>query len=114
MLQPQVVPASQTDRLRSAMTSRSVSHGQTVRADLEHVEVSYRGAPREAVYFCGLRNLTVNRTIQPGDGLPLPAEVAVEGLRVPAEGFYTIRNARISSNGRIEIAVDQESDVVAE
>jgi len=112
MLRPEVASVSQQERLRAAMASSSISHGQTVRADIEHVEVSTRIFSTPLVFFCGMRGMRVAETVQPGDGGPLPAEVAVTGLVVEREGMYNIQNARISSNGRIEVTVDEQSRVV--
>jgi len=83
-----------------------------VRADIERVEVSTKAYARALVYFCGIHGVKVRETVQAGDGGPLPVEVAVAGLEVDREGIYDIRNALISSNGRIQIAVDGRSRVV--
>src|SRR6266581_740835 len=109
MLRPEVAPVSQTERLKAAMATSSITHGQSVRADIERVEVSARAYPKELVFFCGIRNVKVRKTLEPGDGGPLPAEVSVTGLAVDGEGLYDIRNALIRSNGRIEVTIDSES-----
>jgi hypothetical protein len=96
------------------MAARSITHGQTVRADLEHVEVSAKAGGPPIVYFCGIHELTVRETVAPGDGGRLPLEVEVRGLRVGQEGFYNIENALITSNGKVDIVVDRESRVVPE
>ena len=111
MLHPEVAPLSQTERLRSAMLSKAVTHNQAVRADFDHVEVSARGGPREVVYFCTIGPLTIREVVLPGDGAPLPQEVVVEGLAVEREGFYDIRNALVRSNGRIEVVIDGSTEV---
>ncbi|HLB37026.1 MAG TPA: hypothetical protein VJL31_10680 [Gemmatimonadales bacterium] len=111
-MRPEVAPVSQTERLRSAMAASTITHGQTVRADIERVEVSTKAYARALVYFCGIHGVKVRETVQAGDGGPLPVEVAVAGLEVDREGIYDIRNALISSNGRIQIAVDGRSRVV--
>ena len=112
MLRPEVAPVSQTERLKAAMTTSAITHGQTVRADIERVEVSARAYPKELVFFCGVREVKIRETLEPGDGGPLPGEVSVTGLSVDGEGVYDIRNALIRSNGRIEVAIDDESEVV--
>lgn len=112
MLRPGVGSVSQPDRLRAAMTAGAITHGQTVRADVDLVEVSTKAFARPLVFFCGARNLAVRETVTPGDGGPLPPEVEVNGLVVEQEGFYNLRNALITSNGRIEVVLDERSSVV--
>lgn len=111
-MRPEVADVSQTERLRSAMTSSAISHGQTVRADIERVEVSTKAYARALVFFCGIHGVRVRETVRAGDGGPLPPQVALKGLSVDHEGIYDIKNALITSNGRIEIAVDEKSSVV--
>src|SRR5438445_12020278 len=74
MLRPEVAPASQTERLKAAMTTSAITHGQTVRADIERVEVSARAYPKELVFFCGVREVKIRETLEPGDGGPPPAK----------------------------------------
>ncbi|HEV8355225.1 MAG TPA: hypothetical protein VGQ17_00490 [Gemmatimonadales bacterium] len=112
MLRPEVASVSQQDRLRAVMARDAITHGQTVRADIEHVEVSRKFHGKELVFFCGIQGLRVRETVRPGDGHPLPDEVAVTGLAVEREGLYNVRNALISSNGRIEVTLDDRSRVV--
>jgi len=111
-MRPEVADVSQTERVRSAMTSSAISHGQTVRADIERVEVSTKAYAKALVFFCGIHGVRVRETLRAGDGGPLPPQVTVIGLSVDHEGIYDIKNALITSNGRIEIAVDDQSSVV--
>jgi hypothetical protein len=111
-MRPEVASVSQTERLRAAMAASAITHGQTVRADIERVEVSTKAYAKALVYFCGIHGVRIRETVRPGDGGPLPADVALAGLDVDGEGFYDIRNALISSNGRIQIALDDQSRVV--
>src|ERR1043166_3336911 len=111
MLQPQVASVSQTERLLAAMGASAVSHGQTVRADINRVEVSTKMLARPLVYFCSMRGLRVREAVRLGDGGPLPPEVTIAGLSVEREGFYDIRNALVSSNGRVEVTLDEQSSV---
>ncbi len=111
-MRPEVASVSQTDRLRVAMAGSAITHGQAVRADIERVEVSTKGYGKPLVYFCGIHGVRIRETVQAGDGGPLPSDVAVTGLAVDQEGIYDIRNAFISSNGRIQVAVDDRSRVV--
>lgn len=111
-MRPEVANVSQTDRLRAAMAASAITHGQTVRADIERVEVSTKAYARALVYFCGIHGVRVREAVQTGDGGPLPLEVAVTGLNVEQEGIYDIRNALITSNGRIQVTLDDRSRVV--
>lgn len=111
-MRPDVASVSQTDRLRSAMAASAITHGQTVRADIDRVEVSTKAYAQALVYFCGIHGVRVRQTIESGDGGPLPAEVAVTGLAVEREGIHDIQNALISSNGRIQVVLDDKSRVV--
>ncbi len=111
MVRPRVGAASQTERLVAQMGGKAMTHGQTVRADLARLRVSSSVGGIPLLYFCNLRDLAIRELIDPGDGGPLPAEVAVEGLDVEEDGIYDIRNAVISSNGRISVIVDERSKV---
>jgi len=112
-MRPEVANVSQTERLRTAMAASAITHGQTVRADIERVEVSTKSYAKPLVYFCGISGVRVRETVQAGDGKALPGDVAVTGLSVDGEGFYDIHNALIRSNGKIEVVMDDASRVVA-
>jgi len=113
MFRPEVAYASQANRLRETMAAAAITHGETVRADLQRVEVSRKfDLQRPLVFFCQMRDLTVNEIVWPGDGQRLPEDVMLHGLTVEREGVYDIRNALITSNGRIEVTVDGESRVI--
>lgn len=112
-MRPEVASVSQTDRLRAAMSASAITHGQTVRADIERVEVSSKAYAKALAYFCGIHGVKVRETVEKGDGGPLPTEVAVTGLDVDHEGIFDIKNALISSNGRIQVALDDRSRVLA-
>jgi hypothetical protein len=114
MLHAGVGVLSQPERLVGAMAAKSITHGQTVRVDLEHVEVSAKAGGPPVIYFCGIHELSVRETLAPGDGGGLPPEVVVRGLGVGKEGFYDIQNALITSNGKIDIIIDRQSRVVPE
>jgi hypothetical protein len=64
------------------------------------------------VYFCAIHGVRVRETVRAGDGEPLPPQVTVKGLSVDHEGIYDIKNALITSNGRIEIQVDDQTSVI--
>jgi hypothetical protein len=112
MLHPEVTPLSQTNRLRGALAGHAITHGQTVRGDIERVEVSGKILSRMLLFFCHMRGVRIRHQVQPGDGGTLPADVVVHGLEVEREGVYDIRNALITSNGRIEVTIDRESRVI--
>jgi hypothetical protein len=111
MVRPRVGAASQTERLVAQMGGRAITHGQTVRADLAHLRISSNLEGVPMLYFCNLRDFEVREMVEPGDGLPLPVEVAVEGLEVEHDGVYDVRNALITSNGRISVRVDERTRV---
>lgn len=111
MVKPRVGAASQTERLVSHMGGKAMSHGQTVRADVAHLRIASNLDGVATLYFCNMRELAIREMLEPGDGLPLPADVEVEGLEVERDGIYDIRNALITSNGRISMKVDGRSRV---
>lgn len=110
MVRAEVGSSSQPERLVAAMADSAITHGQTVRGDVERVSVAV-GSDTPLVFFCGVRRVTVRRTIEAGDGAPLPDDVVMEGLEVDTEGTYDIRNALITSNGRVVVSIDALSTV---
>ncbi|HEY2849956.1 MAG TPA: hypothetical protein VGI97_08770 [Gemmatimonadaceae bacterium] len=111
MVRPRIDAASQTERLVAEMGKRAITHGQTVRADLARLRVSSSVSGMPLLYFCNVREIEIREMIEVGDGKPLPDEVAIEGFEVEQDGIYDIRNALISSNGRISVRVDERSRV---
>lgn len=111
-MEARVTAQSQSFRLRERLQEAEVSHGQEVRADLPNVRVAVLAATGEAqVMFCNMGPVRIRQRLALGDALPLAAEVTVEGLRVPAIGIYDLLNARISANGSVHIAVDDETEI---
>jgi hypothetical protein len=102
------------------MTEAAIGHGQEVRADLTGIRVSgqiadWRSAPDPKVgviFFCTMGSIRVREVLQPGDGLPLPTQVILEGLAVPEPGTYDVLNAVIHSNGALRVRVDEGTQVV--
>jgi len=57
----------------------------------------------------GKGRLRVREVLQRGDDCPLPTNVMLQGLEVPIAGTYDVFNARVSSNGDIELVVDEKT-----
>jgi hypothetical protein len=113
-MQVNITAQSQPHRLRERMEEAAVSHGQTVRADLRSVRVSaLAGSPNGQIFFCNMAPLRIRELVQGGDGGPLPQEVTLGGLMVPSPGSYDILNAQLTSNGQLQVEVDEQSQVVA-
>jgi hypothetical protein len=94
------------------MREARVRHGQEIRADLSKVRVlAFAETNQAQVRFCEMGPIAIRETIAAGDDLPLPAEVAVEGLDVRASGLVDILNARLSSNGVVRLVVDERTSV---
>jgi hypothetical protein len=99
------------------MAQAKVAHGQEIRADLPGIRVGatgrnwFTGKPSRngEVFFCTMGPIAIKETTTPGDGGPLPSNVIVEGLEVPAEGTYDLLNALVQSNGDLRVIVDGAS-----
>lgn len=113
-MQVRVTAQSQTHRLRERLEAAAVSHGAELRADLPNVRVTaLAGAPDGLAFFCNMEPIRVHTLLASGDGEPLPRDVEVRGLEVPASGIYDILNAHVSSNGALRVVVDGASRIVA-
>jgi hypothetical protein len=55
--------------------------------------------------------ITIRETTTPGDGAPLPRNVIVEGLEIPAEGIYDLKDVLVQSNGDLRVIIDGASRV---
>ena len=109
-MEARITAMSQQFKLRQRMEEAQVSHGQTVRADLTNVRVgALMGSADGQTFFCTMGPIRVRRVLSPGDHLPLPTDVRLEGLNVPAPGTYDIVNALVSSNGDIRVVVDDRT-----
>ncbi len=112
-MEARITAQSQSFKLRERLEEAKVSHGQEVRADLPNVRVAVLAATGEAqLMFCNMGSIRVRELVQPGDLAPLATEVTLQGLAVPVPGTYDLVNARVSVNGSIQVAVDQETQVV--
>ncbi len=96
---------SQPHVLHRKMKEESLTHGETVMANISPVRMENRFG-RMILYFCPMQNIQIVEKITPGDGLMLPAEATLEGLTIPAEasqGFYSLKNVILSSNGTMQV-----------
>ncbi|HEY6948399.1 MAG TPA: hypothetical protein VI297_06245 [Gemmatimonadales bacterium] len=119
-METRVTGYSQVERLRLRIEQAEVRHGQEVRADLPGVRVvpmagSWLTRPSKRkgeILFCNMGPIRVREVASPGDGLPLPTRVVVEGLTVPGEGTYDVLNALVQSNGDLRLVADPATRVV--
>jgi hypothetical protein len=119
-MEAHVTSYSQSHRLRERMAQAEVRHGQEIRADLPGIRVGatgrnwFTGKPnrKPEVFFCTMGPITVKETTTPGDGRPLPSNVIVQGLEVPAEGTYDLIDVLVQSNGDLRVILDGASRVV--
>jgi hypothetical protein len=118
-MQARVTSYSQSERLRERMAQAEVRHGQEIRADLPGIRVEamgrtwFSGKPSRhgVVFFCTMGPITIRETTTPGDGAPLPRNVIVEGLEIPAEGIYDLKDVLVQSNGDLRVIIDGASRV---
>ena len=109
-----VTAQSQSFRLVKRMEEAEIHHAQEIRADLPGLRViAVAGEGEAQLRFCDLGPIQVRAILTHGDGRPLPTEVVLEGLTVPAPGTYDVLNARLSSNGNIRLVVDDQTSVKA-
>src|SRR5713101_9580425 len=112
-MEARVTAQSQPFRLRERMEEVKVHHGQEIRADLPNVRVTALAGGKEGqVFFCTLGPIRVREILNWGDDRPLPSNVSVAGLEVPASGWYDLLNALLSSNGDLRLVVDDQTRVV--
>jgi hypothetical protein len=118
-MQARITSYSQSERLRERMAQAEVRHGQEIRADLPGIRVEamgrtwFSGKPSRhgVVFFCTMGPITIRETTTPGDGAPLPRNVIVEGLEIPAEGIYDLKDVLVQSNGDLRVIIDGASRV---
>ena len=112
-MEAHVTSQSQPFKLRERMEEAKVLHGQELRADLSNVRVTaLAGSGQGQALFCNIGPIRVREVLQGGDDCPLPTNVMLQGLEVPIAGAYDIFNARVSSNGEIELVVDDKTWLV--
>jgi hypothetical protein len=118
-MEARVTSYSQSERLRERMDQAKVRHGQEIRADLPGIRVEamgrnwFSGRPSRngVAFFCTMGPITVRETTTPGDGGPLPSNVILEGLEIPAEGTYDLKDVLVQSNGDLRVIIDGASRV---
>ncbi len=119
-MEARVTGYSQVERLRLRIEQAEVRHGQEIRADLPGVRVvamagswfTRRSKRKGEILFCNMGPIRVREVAIPGEGLPLPTRVVVEGLAVPGEGTYDVLNALVQSNGDLRLIADRDTRVV--
>ena len=119
-MEARVTGYSQVERLRERIEQAEVRHGQEIRADLPGVRVIAMAhnwfTPKDQrqgeILFCTMGPVRVREVIIPGDALPLPTKVIVQGLVVPSEGRYDLLDALVQSNGDLRVIVDDATKVV--
>src|SRR5712691_3867005 len=112
-MEAHVTSQSQPFRLRERMEEAKAFHGQELRADLPNVRVTaLAGSGEGQAFFCNIGPIRVREVLQRGDDRPLPTNVMLRGLEVPVAGTYDILNARVSSNGDIDLVVDDKTWLV--
>src|SRR5215213_1468193 len=118
-MEARITSYSQSERLRERMAQAEVRHGQEIRADLPGIRVEamgrnwFIGKPSRhgVVFFCTMGPITIRETTTPGDGGPLPSNVILEGLEIPAEGIYNLKDVLVQSNGDLRVIIDGASTV---
>jgi len=118
---------SQPEVLMARMEEKGITHAGELRVDISNVRVgkgeypistpalaklSGKAKKTAPVFFCNVPEMKINKILRDGDGKPIPDQVVVEGLEVEEPGFYTLVNARIFSNGHINVVVDAETQVI--
>lgn len=102
---------SQPHVLQQKMREEKLTHGETVLASLSPVRLD-KEPEGIVLYFCPMRTIKVQQTVTCGDGGIIPAQVLVEGLKVPDSlppGYYTLKNVVLSSNGTIQVKATAET-----
>ncbi len=123
-----VTPTSQVEKLKMRMSEKGITHAGEMRVDIPGVSVgeavyaegttalekiSGRAPKMAPVFFCNISEINIRKIVKDGDGRPVPNEASVYGLKVERPGRFNLINARIYSNGQINVVVDEETMVVA-
>ncbi len=115
-LMRKLTPSEQPHRLISAATTAQIAHGETARATVENVNLVPAGAGhgREA-RFCD-SVVKDRRVIVQGDNQPISnsTRAFIQGdhrLR-GVDGYITLEDALITSNGRLVVAIDSNTRIL--
>lgn len=96
---------SQPHVLQQKMKEESLSHGETVTANISPVRLeSYQG--KMVMYFCPVKTIEVMKTLTAGDGGSIPTQAVVEGLTISEDlkpGLYKLKNVVLTSNGTMQV-----------
>lgn len=119
-MEARVTSYSQGYRLRERMEEAKVAHGQEIRADLPGVRVTAMGrhwftgkaSDKGEIFFCNMGPITIRETTAEGDGGPLPKNVVLQGLTVPFDGTYDLKDVLVQSNGDLRVILDAKSSAV--
>lgn len=122
LLVPAISSRSQYYVLKEHMRENMMSHGQTVKADLNCVRLSpnieNEGIPSKKqaiIYFCPLTCIDIKEQLKEGDGKWLPDDVKLvnprgpEGRKIDDSNLYSLKNVILSSNGKINIEFTPET-----
>ncbi|MDE3059186.1 MAG: hypothetical protein KGJ59_14660 [Bacteroidota bacterium] len=122
-----VTPTSQVEKLKLHMSEKGVTHAEEIRADIPGVRIGEGvyaegvtalqkiagKAPESApIFFCNIAELNIRKILKKGDGGAIPDQAVIRGLNVETAGRFDLINARIFSNGSINVIVDEETAVV--
>ncbi len=102
---------SQPHVLKRKMQEEKLTHAETVTANISPVRLE-NSPGRMVLYFCPMKTIEILKTVVPGDGGSLPAEVKLEGLVAPGDclpGLYTLKNVVLTSNGTMQVIATDET-----
>lgn len=104
---------SQPHVLQQRMKEANLTHGQTVRADIDNVRIE-QNWEKAVLYFCPVEKIKVNECISEGDGGSIPADATLVGFEkiLPKDikpGLYDLKNAKLFSNGTMQVIADADT-----
>lgn len=110
-MKAQATSSSQPERLKDAMRTAGMQHGDTVRANIRRVVADQPlRFGRVEMRFCPMEpQLEILEVVSIGDSLPLPNRVKVKGVELPKFGYYDLENVIVTSNGRMQVIADDRS-----
>ena len=56
--------------------------------------------------------ITIRKILKDGDGGEIPDEAVVHGLNIEAPGRFDLMNAKVCSNGKVDVIVDEQTTVI--